>query len=87
MDVLVEFKGRVGVDAGPLVAVLNDLNIAIGDPNLHVGISFFLTDWSDGRLADIWQVEIEPYLEEVFFDQPDTLANFRWTRIEARLAR
>ena len=34
-----------------------------------------------GQIEDIWQMEIEPYLEEYFFDQPENAEKFRWERI------
>jgi 5-methylcytosine-specific restriction protein B len=30
-------------------------------------------------------VEIEPYLEEYFFDQPDQVEAFRWRKVEKQL--
>ena len=29
--------------------------------------------------------EIEPYLEEYFFDRPEKVDNFRWERVRTRL--
>ena len=29
----------------------------------------------------VWQMEIEPYLEEYFFDQPDKTEAYRWEKI------
>jgi 5-methylcytosine-specific restriction protein B len=38
------------------------------------------------HLPDIWRGEIEPYLEEFFYDQPGKVAPFRWkTLAENRL--
>jgi 5-methylcytosine-specific restriction protein B len=36
-------------------------------------------------LPSIWQVEIEPYLEEFFFDRLDQVALWRWSTVKARL--
>jgi len=33
---------------------------------------------------DIWQGEIEPYLEEYFYDQPKTVKDYRWDAVEER---
>lgn len=69
----------------PLIALLQDINRAIGDPNFSLGISYFLHDDLITELPSIWQVEIEPYLEEFFIDQPELIAPFRWSAVRARL--
>ena len=71
---------RSGLPADPLVETLRALNSLIDDRNYEVGISFFLKDGESLRqtLQDIWQGEIEPYLEEFFYDQPGKIDPFRW---------
>jgi len=68
-----------------LIQELAALNRAIADKHYELGISFFLTENIDKHIADIWQMEIEPYLEEYFFDQPDKVEEFRWQRIESKI--
>ncbi|MFG0253084.1 MAG: AAA family ATPase, partial [Phycisphaerales bacterium JB038] len=70
-----------GFDVEPLVQKLGELNGAIGDPHYHVGISFFMHERLEDHLEAIWRMEIEPYLEEYFFDQPDRLRSFRWAAV------
>jgi site-specific recombinase XerD len=80
---------RNGLPAEPLVETLRAMNAVIDDRNYEVGISFFLKDGESLRqtLHDIWEGEIEPYLEEFFYDQPGKLDPFRWkTLITGRLA-
>ena len=72
-----------------LISVLKLINATIDDPHYEVGISFFLKD--GGRLKetlpDVWQGEIEPYLEEYFYDRLEKVEAFRWERlIETDLA-
>lgn len=69
-----------GLPAADLVGVLQQINQRIGDPDRELGCSFFLQDGADlGQvLKRIWQGEIEPYLEEVFFEEPEALAASRW---------
>ena len=50
-----------------------------------VGVSFFLTESLGQDLEDIWRMEIEPYLEEYFFDQADRLASYRWDEVREGL--
>jgi len=80
---------RSGLPAQPLVGTLRALNDLIDDRNYEVGISFFLKDGESLResLQDVWEGEIEPYLEEFFYDQPGKLDPFRWKAlITGRLA-
>ncbi|NES68711.1 MAG: ATPase, partial [Okeania sp. SIO2D1] len=64
-----------------LIKVLKEVNQEINDPNYQVGISFFIQTNIAEEIQDIWQMEIEPYLEEFFFAQPETVNNFRWDEI------
>jgi 5-methylcytosine-specific restriction protein B len=70
-----------------LIEVLKDLNKQIADKNFEIGISFFIVQQGkiQDYLEDIWRMEIEPYLEEYFFDQPEKVNSFRWDRIEGKL--
>jgi len=56
---------------------------AVDDRHYEVGISFFLADGP--RLRDtlpmIWTSEIEPYLEEYFYDEPSKVEEFRWSKL------
>jgi 5-methylcytosine-specific restriction protein B len=82
-DVLKKHLASHKVDASPLIEVLKALNSAIDDKNYEVGISFFMKDGAGlpGVLQDIWEGEIEPYLEEYFFDQPAKVGPFRWNKL------
>jgi 5-methylcytosine-specific restriction enzyme B len=68
-----------------LIQVLFRLNNAILDRHYAVGITFFLREKLPDEIADIWRMEIEPYLDEYFFDQPDKSDAFRWDRVQADL--
>ncbi|MCB8950227.1 MAG: AAA family ATPase [Ardenticatenaceae bacterium] len=84
-DVLRQFHTSTGYEAEPLIKLLQRLNRQIADPHYFVGITFFLEENLGEQLPDIWQLEIEPYLEEYFFDQPDQVAAFRWPKIASQL--
>src|SRR5262249_49698307 len=70
----------------PLLKILERLNTQIGDPHYAVGITFFLRQDLTAQIADIWRMEIEPYLEEYFFDQPDRVDEFRWDKVKDQIA-
>ncbi|MEZ4708653.1 MAG: AAA family ATPase [Caldilineaceae bacterium] len=83
-DVLRRFHAQqqTGFAVEPLIRRLEQINRAIEDPNYAVGISYFLRPHLADEIADIWQTEIEPYLEEYFFDQPERVEALRWKRGE-----
>jgi 5-methylcytosine-specific restriction protein B len=74
-------RAQTGFPVEKLIDLLASLNKHIGDPHYEVGITFFLRPTLAEELPDIWQMEIEPYLEEYFFSQPDKLEEFRWPAI------
>jgi 5-methylcytosine-specific restriction protein B len=87
--VLRRYLEEYELPADSLISVLKLINTAIDDPHYEVGISFFLKDGVRLKetLQDVWHGEIEPYLEEYFYDRPEKIEPFRWERlIEADLA-
>ncbi len=74
-----------GFPVEPLIDLLRRVNSEIGDAHYAIGHSFFLRPTLADELPDIWQLEIEPYLEEYFFDQPERVAAFRWAQVESLL--
>jgi MrcB-like, N-terminal domain/AAA domain (dynein-related subfamily) len=84
-DVLKSHLSEHGLPVDSLIKTLKALNTAIDDRHYSVGISFFLTDGKQLRstLEEIWRGEIEPYLEEYFYDQPDKAKAFRWETLVA----
>ncbi len=78
-------KENTGFPVDNLVQVLLDLNHAIKDPNYEIGISYFLKPDLSNHLESIWKMEIEPYLEEYFFDNNKSVEQFRWERVKPAL--
>jgi MoxR-like ATPase len=76
---------RDDLPADSLVSVLRSINREIDDRNYLIGISFFMTDGKGLRAAleAIWKGEIEPYLEEYFYDQLNKVDSFRWEALIA----
>jgi 5-methylcytosine-specific restriction protein B len=82
-DVLRQYHQKnTGVRVDELIETLKRLNNAIANKHYEIGISFFLTENLAEELEDIWQMEIEPYLEEYFYDQLDKVDEFRWDNIK-----
>lgn len=80
-DVLRRFHEETGQSVDALLAKLDELNNAIDDENYYIGITFFMDSELDKNLEAIWRMEIEPYLEEYFFDDPATVDRFRWDQV------
>ena len=79
-DILRSSLEKYNLPAESLITVLKQVNHAIDDPNYEVGISFFMKNQAELKrlLPSIWRSEIEPYLEEYFYDQPSKVESFRW---------
>jgi len=84
-DVLRTYHASGGFPVDELIETLKSLNQAIGDTDYEIGITYFLDQDLTLNLPDIWQMEIEPYLEEYFFDRKDQVANFRWEKVKQRI--
>ena len=84
-QLLATYLGNRDLPADKLVALLKEVNQSIGDEDCELGISFFMVADIATALAHIWQGEVEPYLEEVFFDRPDQMTRFRWSKVAGRL--
>ena len=79
-DVLTQYHVRkgTGFPVDGLIQTLKRLNNTISDRHYEVGITFFLHPDLVTQIEDIWQMEIQPYLDEYFFDQPDKAKGFYW---------
>jgi 5-methylcytosine-specific restriction protein B len=84
-EILQMYHQGTGFAIKPLVDVLRKLNRQIGDRNYEVGITFFLREDLEEQIEDIWTMEIEPYLEEYFFDQQDKVDAFRWEQVKKEI--
>ena len=79
-------KHATGFQTDLLVNLLEKLNGDIDDRNYQIGVSFFLTKDLTTELEHIWSTEIEPYIEEYFFDQPKRVEEYRWEKVKDRLS-
>lgn len=74
-----------------LIPVLESLNQkiceAMGSNDYELGTSFFMTDNLSEDIEDIWQMEVEPYLEEYFFDNQsqEIIESFRWINVQKQI--
>lgn len=82
-NVLEKYHADNGFSAAGLIETLKHVNKQIGDHHYMVGISFFLRPDIKDHIEDIWRMEIEPYLEEYFFDHTSKVDELRWTKIKS----
>ncbi len=80
-----QFHAGTDFPVAQLVTVLQRVNAAIGDPHYALGVSYFLRRDLAEAIADIWQMEIEPYLADIFFDQPEEVATWRWEAVAPQI--
>jgi 5-methylcytosine-specific restriction endonuclease McrBC GTP-binding regulatory subunit McrB len=82
-EVLTAYLERQSLKAEPLVGILKRINSTIANPNYEVGISFFMKDGASlsTTIEEIWKGEIEPYLEEYFYDSSAKIDPFRWSKV------
>ncbi|MEI2583247.1 McrB family protein [Scytonema sp. PRP1] len=85
-DLLRRYHQKTGLVVDGLIQTLQRLNQTINDKNYEIGISFFLTDNLSKDIEDIWCMEIEPYLEEFFFNQLEKVNEFRWEKVKQQLS-
>jgi 5-methylcytosine-specific restriction enzyme B len=71
--------------ADRLIKIIKLINGEIKEEGFHLGVTFFLEKDLHGRIQLIWQSEIEPYLEEYFFDEPGKMRSFRWAEVRKEL--
>ena len=84
-EVLKKAHVNASFDVSGLIEVLKELNARIGDPHYEIGISFFLVDNLEDEVEDIWHMEIEPYLEEYFFDNLSKAEQFGWDNVKHKI--
>lgn len=84
-EVLRRFHAESGSSVEGLTAVLQRINNEIGDAHFALGITFFLVRDLAAQIESIWRFEIEPYLEEHFFERPESVDPFRWERVKANI--
>jgi hypothetical protein len=85
-QILRQYHSTTGCNVEGLIQVLEQLNKSIDNPNYSLGISYFLRKDLGNHLDDIWKTEIEPYLNEYFFDKPQRAAQFSWENIKEKIA-
>jgi 5-methylcytosine-specific restriction protein B len=62
--------------------VNNQLRLALGGDHLLLGPSYFMKSGLDeAALRRIWEYQIEPLIEDLFFGEPERIKPFRFNRV------
>ena len=80
-SLLHKFKYDKKCDIKALTSTLQSLNNEISDQNFQIGTSFFLIADLADHLENIWRFQIEPYIEEYFFNELHRVERYRWNKI------
>jgi 5-methylcytosine-specific restriction protein B len=86
-DILSGSLDQRNIDGTGFVRILKRINDEIGDPNYHLGISYFMNPDVDleKNIEEIWRGEIEPYLDELFYGQSKEF-QYRWEELEEQFS-
>ncbi|MYA75356.1 MAG: AAA domain-containing protein [Acidimicrobiaceae bacterium] len=69
-------------------AVNGELEKELGGEHLQLGPSYFMkTDLNDGGFKRVWRYNIEPFIEDQLFGNPDKIARFRFDAVLRRHGR
>lgn len=85
-DVLRNHYAGTGTDVMELIELIETINEEIDDRQYNLGFTYFLSDDLENELENIWRLEIEPYLEEYFVDDTETVNDYRWENVEGDIS-
>ena len=83
-EILRRFHQTSSFPIESLVKVLQNLNSQI-EPDYQLGCSYFLRQDLEHSLSDIWQTEIEPYLDEYFYGRQHATDLYKWQSVQKNL--
>ncbi len=79
-------KNDTGYETSDIAQIMVEINEEIGDPDFQLGHTYFMDEFLDENIQDIWEMEIVPYLEEFFFDDRDTVDQFKWEKVKDEIS-
>lgn len=80
-------RKNTGFAVSGLIEQVKTVNQYIDSKHHSIGPSYFLRDNLGDRIESVWRYEIVPYLDEYFFDQPETVGQFQWERVRDTILR
>ena len=86
-EALRHFHRDTEFEVDGLVRTLNQINSLVENPRYLVGITYFLRKDLSQHIEEIWRFEVEPCIEEAFYDDMEKVESFRWSKMRRRLTR
>ena len=86
-DVLKHFHNDTNFQVEGLIRTLNQINTLVENPRYQIGITYFLKKDLPQHIEAIWKYEIEPCIEEAFYNDVEKVDSFRWNKMRRRLTR
>ncbi|MEM8488972.1 MAG: AAA family ATPase, partial [Bacteroidota bacterium] len=86
-DALRHFHRDTDFQVDGLVRTLNQINSLVENPRYLIGITYFLRKDLSQHIEEIWRFEVEPCIEEAFYNDVEKVESFRWNKMKRRLTR
>lgn len=65
----------------------HELTVELGGPHLQLGPSHFMKkDLDREKVRRIWEYDVEPFVEDQFFGDPERIAQFRFQQVWDRFS-
>lgn len=81
---LLRSKAAPGLSVDGLIQTIKSINDKVGDPNCEIGPSFFLRPRLAEEIKEIWQTELEPYLDLHASGKVGS-REFSWEKVQNRI--
>lgn len=86
-EVLKNFHRDTSFQVDGLIRTLNQINTLVENPRFQIGITYFLRKDLQQHIEEIWRFEVEPCIEEAFYNDVEKIDSFRWIKMRRRLTR
>ncbi len=86
-EILEHFHRDTVFQVDGLIRTLNQINTLVENPRYQIGITYFLRKDLHRHIEEIWRFEVEPCIEEAFYNDVEKVESFRWSKMKRRLTR
>ncbi len=86
-EILEHFHRDTVFQVEGLIRTLTQINTLVENPRYQIGITYFLRKDLHRHIEEIWRFEVEPCIEEAFYNDMEKVESFRWSKMKRRLTR
>lgn len=86
-EILKHFHRDTNFQVDGLIRTLTQINSLVENPRYQIGITYFLRKDLHQHIEEIWRFEVEPCIEEAFYNDVEKVDSFRWNKMRRRLTR